>query len=120
MLAPNLAPHQGPQLDLIVDVITPPMVEISAWGECTKDGHRTLAAHVASIVFNTADVGGPVTSRKIDKIAVTYQLGNATGEAELNSTPFGRMHKMLRDKLPATFSYGAPDRGWPLPKGRVL
>jgi hypothetical protein len=118
-LAPELATLVGPVLSLLVDVITAAMVEPADWAELTREGHRTLAAHVATTTLNAKAAVGAVTSRKIDKVQENY-AASAVSDAELGTTKYGRMHLMLKAMLVSSAVDGETDRGWALDDGRVM
>ncbi len=116
-LAPELIP--SPQLTLIVETITTNLIDLAHWGDLALEGHRTLAAHFATMLLNSANATGVVTSRKIDKIGETYLAGPAS-DAELATTKYGRLHIELRKQLIQTAAFGEDDRGWQLDDGRII
>lgn len=100
-LAPELADVPIAQLTLLVETITPLMLRAAEWGERLDEGHRTLAAHVATLLLlpsSTAASGGAVTSRTIGQISESYAAA-AVSDEQLERTTYGQMHKMLRSAL---------------------
>ena len=92
-LAPELV--SSAQLTLIVETITTNLIDLIHWGDLAFEGHRTLAAHFATSLLNSANATGVVTSRKIDKIGETY-LAGPSSDADLATTKYGRLHLELR------------------------
>jgi hypothetical protein len=121
-LAPELSTVPPPQLKLLVEVITPPLLSAATWGALLKEGHRTLAAHVASIQLAPAGGGGGggiVTSESFGEASRSYAVGPVS-DAELSRTKYGQLHLQLRKTLPGAASFSAPNAGWELPDGRIL
>jgi hypothetical protein len=125
-LAPQLvdaAADDPVQFALIVDTITPCMLVQSHWGTKLDEGHRTLAAHFATLCLNPGAVGGVVTARSIDKISESYAVG-AFEDAEMSTTKFGRMHlallAALRVRQSRSVSAGNDPPDFSLPEKRIM
>lgn len=91
-------------LDTIIE-FTAEMISIEAWGEKASKGHALLAAHFATKFLQGgsggAGAGGPVQSRTIDKISVTYAVSSivAASDAQLGDTIYGQMYLAMRRTL---------------------
>lgn len=121
-LAPELGPT-NPVLELVV-VITCKMITLSfdIWGDLADEGHRTLAAHFATLILGGGASGstGPVTSRTLDKLSESYAAG-AFDDAELSATKYGRLHLALLGSLRTqrAVSDGTDPPEWELPDRRI-
>lgn len=120
-LAPELT--DDAVLLLIVSLTCKMITEsFDVWGDLADEGHRTLAAHFATLIQGAGAAGasGTVTSRSIDKLSESYSTGNIT-DAELGSTKYGRLHLALLGSLRTqrAVSEGGEVPEWELPDGRI-
>lgn len=94
------------------------MVNFQCWGIKFECGVIQLAAHLMTVASG-ADAG-TVTSKKIDKISVSYASTSFdTSDAAYVSTRYGRNYIALRETIVVfpVVGTGAP-RAWPRPFGR--
>jgi hypothetical protein len=86
--------------DIVNEVLscTCSMINLECWGSKASCGSTYLAAHfLATMGFGTGEVG-PISSKKIKDLSLTYAI-SASSDAEFGSTRWGRLYTMMRDTL---------------------
>lgn len=76
-------------------------INLECWGEKASQGHALLTAHYMTVAGLGSSGGerGPVTSKKIDKLAITYGSSVASASDELASTKWGRLYLSKRKTI---------------------
>jgi hypothetical protein len=73
-------------------------INLDCWGDKADCAHIFLTAHFLAMGGYGSGEKGVVTSKKIDKLAISYAAG-APSDSDLGNTRWGRMYTQIRKTL---------------------
>lgn len=74
------------------------MINLECWGEKADCAHRYLTGHFLAMQGGGSGEGGAVSSRKIDKLSISFAV-SPPSDADLGNTKWGRMYMALKSTL---------------------